>query len=652
MAETAAPVDSNASPGPDAGAGAHAQRGEMLRAAGLVSFLTVVSRVLGLWRDRLLAGLFGATWISDAFNLAFILPNLTRRLFGEGALSSAFVPIFSEQLALEKRDEAFRTASVLLTRLAVFLILVSGVCVAAALGLSAQLGGAGHEAVALTLRLAAVMLFYCVLANVGAALMGVLNSLGHFAMPAFAPVLLNLSMIGACWYALKYAAGPLEERVYLVAWAVMAGGALQVLILVAPALARGFRYRPSLDKTDAGYREVMSKFGAIVLGVALFQINVLLDQLIARVMIPEDGPVTMLAYGNRLIQLPWAIFSLSVATAALPMLSRFWAKDDRPAFAHAVSAAVRNTLFLAVPSAVGLALLADDLVRLFYGTGAFLADYGETVRRTGRVVFYLALGLPFYSLNSVLARALYATKDMKTPTHAAAWSVGVNLVLNVILVLSMKEAGLALASAVSGAFQTLWMARALYTRLGAARSGRLIPFALNLAGGALLGVLGATYIQAEFGRHPDYEGFVIFFACAAAGILPLWLLGSSFFKKQVEPLRVEAEAQAQKSGAKSPLTRADLFRYGLPPRFWPEDLAFFHALYSVALSSAIMGIGVWAVRESLPPAGFAFALVFQRGAVPVVAGLIVYLFAVQGCQSHEYEELKSAFGRKLGRKKG
>ncbi|GMV80869.1 MAG: hypothetical protein AMXMBFR7_20530 [Planctomycetota bacterium] len=622
------------------------RNGALFRSAGIVSFMTVVSRVLGLLRDRYLAALFGASWISDAFNLAFILPNLTRRLFGEGALSSAFVPIFSEQLAKEQRPEAFRTASVLMTRLALFLFLGSGLLVAVSMGVLSGLP-AERESLRLTLELAAIMLFYCVLANVGAVLMGVLNSLRHFAAPAAAPVLLNLCMIAACWYGLHQGReAPLDERVKLVAWSVMAGGLLQLLVMIPPALARGFKFTPSLNKSDTGYRETMQKFGPVVLGVALFQINILIDQVIARFMIPEDGPVTMLAYGNRLIQLPWAIFSLALATAALPMLSHWWAKEDKPAFAGAVNAAVRNTLFLAVPSAVGLMLLSGELVRLFYGTGAFLANNGEAVSRTGRVVFCFALGLPFYSLNAVLARALYATKDMRSPTIAAAWSVALNVILNVILVQTdLKEAGLALASTISGGFQTLWMTRVLYRRTEAHAAGRLAGFAGTMAFGLAVGGMAAAYVYHRMSANPDYEGFMVFFACAGAGLLPLAFLGFQYFKMRLKEAREAYERERPKDAeADEPP------RFGVPDERWPTDLAFFHALYTIAIASAVMGLAVWAVRDSLPPAGNAFALVFQRGIIPVIAGMAVYVFAAQGVQSREYDELKAAFARKTKRK--
>lgn len=639
-APAATPLPPTRTPPPEPGD--HRQdRAELLQAAGVMSALTILSRILGLVRDRLMAGIFGATGINDAFQLAFILPNLTRRLFGEGALSSAFVPVFTERLATNRKDAAFRTASLLLTRLAVGLFAASAALAAASWAVRTYGADRLTDNAVLTLKLSEIMIAYCVLANVGAVLMGVLNSLRHFAAPAFAPVLLNVTMIAACLAGRWFFEWPKEEWIAWVAWAVLFGGAAQLAILILPALAKGFRYRPRLRTDhDEGYKEIKRAFLPVVAGVALFQVNILMDQVIARTMIAEDGPVTMLAYGNRLIQLPWAIFSLSVATAALPMLSRFWAQERHEDFNRAVSAAVRNTLFLAVPSAVGLCLLSTDLVRLFYGTGQFLSHDGEAVRRTGNVVFCFSLGLVFYSLNAVLARAIYATKDSRTPTVAAMIAVAVNLTLNLMLVGRFKESGLAVASAISGAVQTLWMGRALLKKAGSAETKRLLGFVGTMGLAVCVSLLAATAMQRKYGGKEDVEGFLAFFAVAIASVVPTWLLGQWYFDMQLRPLRREEDAKAPH------------LRFGVQEDRWPADLVFFHGLYTNALVATSMGLMVWATRESLPPGdGNTFALTSQRALVPVAVGMVFFVFASGLFQAREYDELKAAFGRKLKRKK-
>jgi putative peptidoglycan lipid II flippase len=614
-----------------------ANRRTIVRAAGVVSVITVLSRILGLWRDRLMAAAFGASWVNDAFQIAFLLPNMTRRLFGEGSLASAFVPVFSERLATNRKEAAFQTASVLLSRLALGLTLACALLIAVSIGVRSVFGL--DEKVQLTLQLAEIMLGYCVLINVAAGLMGILNSLGHFAAPAAAPVLLNVCMIAACLYGLDWLGTEPPAQITVVAWAVMLGGVLQLLILIAPALARGFRYRFSLDKSDDGYAEVMRNFAPVIFGVAIFQINLLMDQLIARTLIPGDGPVTMLAYGNRLVQLPWALFSLSLATAALPMLSRHWAAQRMEAYSDALSTAVRHTLFMALPSAVGLCVLSEDLVRLFYGTGEFLQNNGDAVRRTGKVVLFFSAGLCFYSLNAVLARAIYATKDTRTPTRATIAAVAVNFTLNLVFVLAtpMREAGLALASAISGAVQTLILLKALAGRLPPSDKARLATFGGILAAGIGLGAV-LSFIVYSVLTGPSYkdrmESFLAFIAAAVAAALPLWAAGRFFFQQHLKPV------------TPTPPANPDLHVYGVPEERWPRDLAFCHSLYALILSSLVMGLLVWSVRESLPPPGGNFGLIFQRAIVPVGAGVLVFAMAASGFGSREYRELVQAFGRK------
>ena len=613
-----------------------------------MSLMTVLSRILGLWRDRLMAGIFGASGVNDAFNLAFLLPNLTRRLFGEGALSSVFVPVFSEHLVTNRREHAFRTASILLTRLAVGLFVAGALFVAGSYAVQ-QVTPLAEQQV-LTLQLANSMIFYCVLINLAAVLMGILNAMDHFWTPAFAPVLLNVCMILGCTVFLNVAGSAPEDRIRVQAWSVMAGGVLQVLVLIAPVLVLGFKFTPSLDVGDEGYQAIKRGFLPTILGVALFQINLLLDQLIATAFIPEVGPVTILAYGNRLIQLPWALFSLSLATAALPLLSRYWAEGKKEEFGKMLGVSVRHTLYLAAPSAVGLCLLSTDLSRLFYGTGKFLQENdGEAVHRCGRVVFYFAIGLCFYSLNAVLARAIYATKDTRTPTYAAAVAVAVNLVLNLFFVLgtNMKEAGLALASSISGGVQTLFLVSALYKKLDRPSVGRSVRFAAAMLIGGLASVVLAKLAYAKFGKDPASEEFIAFLVASGAALLALGAAGDLFFALQLQAPTLFTRLL---SSAPQELQGPD----GLPPRYWvPEDrwtpeLRLYHGMYTTAMSCMLMGLMVWSVRDSVPAEGSTFGLIFQRSVVPVAAGVVVYALASGMIRSREYEELKTAFVKKMG----
>ena len=657
-----------ASPAPPSGE--DHQRG-LIRNAGTVGIWTIASRVLGLYRFRLMAQIFGATGVADAFNFAFVFPNLTRRLFGEGLLTSAFVPVFSDRLAKGQKDEANRTASVLLCRLFYWLSLgcIAVIALAQVVAMILPHVMELKPYHYLQIRLFQAMMPYLIFINVAAVLMGILNSLRHFLMPAFAPVLLNVFMIGACLFALPYFGSIPHEQIWAVAIAVLLGGVAQLFIQVPPALARGFKFTPTMDTTDPGYQEVMANFKPVVLMVAIFQINVMLDNVIAQVFIPETGPVTYLNMGTSVYQLPWSIISLALGTAALPMLSVFWAQTKKEDFVKTLLLALRLVIFLALPCTVGIMLLSDDIVRLLYGTGRFLENNGEPVRRTAGVVMFSSMGLLFFCVNSILARGLYAMKDMRTPTTTSRDSVAINLGLNLFFVValpflvkplipmraaletdrkvmgtlldvliamgSMKEAGIALASTISNAWQTWMLARAVRRNLGS--DEKMLPsawnavavFGGNAALSAVTGYAAFLYVKSK----PDWEGFLTLIGAVAGSLIPFWFLSHQYFLKRIPG----------KPGIDGDFA---VDRYGVKEEMWPEELKFEYAIYSTIFASAILGFAVWAIRDSLPPEG-GLVPVMQRALVPVVLGVYVYFTAASGLMSREYDELKGAFERRL-----
>jgi len=643
----------------------------LIRNAGTVGIWTIASRILGLYRFRLMAQIFGATGVADAFNFAFVFPNLTRRLFGEGVLTSAFVPVFSDRLAKGQKDEANRTASVLLCRLFYWLSLgciAVIACAEAVRWIWPALRPMDKDDL-LLIRLFQVMLPYLIFINLAAVMMAILNSLKHFLLPAFAPVLLNIAMIAACLFVVPIVGSTLHEKIWVLAAAVLIGGVLQLAAQFPPAFANGFRLTPSLDKTDPGYQQVMDNFKPVVLMVAIFQINVMVDNLIARYLISGDGPVTYLNMGTSVYQLPWSIISLALGTAALPMLSVFWAQMKKEDFVKTLLVALRLVIFLALPCTVGIMLLSDDIVRLLYGTGRFLENNGEPVRRTAGVVMFSSMGLLFFCVNSILARGLYAMKDMRTPTTTSRDSVAINLGLNLFFVVAMpflvkplipmraaldsdrkvigtlldvliamggmKEAGIALASTISNAWQTWMLARAVRRNLGS--DEKLLPsawnavavFGGNAALSAVTGYVAFLFVKSK----PDWEGFLTLIAAVAGSLIPFWFLSHQYFLKHIPG----------RPGIDGDFT---VDRYGVKEEMWPENLKFEYAIYSTIFASAILGFAVWAIRDSLPPEG-GLIPVMQRALVPVVLGVYVYFTAASGLMSREYDELKGAFERRI-----
>ena len=401
-----------------------------------VSGWTLVSRVLGLWRDRLFAGAFGASTVLDAFMLAFQVPNLLRNLFGEGALSSAFIPRYVQE---RERDQlaAESFAGAVLTRLAL------GLSVACGIGL--VIAGAveiwGSERAALVAHLAIPQLPFMIFICLSAIMAGILNARGHFFIPAFAPVVLNLCLISTIIFG--------DEEVWYLPYAVLAAGISQV-VLHAWALTRCGGMPPLQRKSSPLVGELRRATFPVLVSAGIYQLNALGDAVIAYVMLgaAAEGAVAILYFGNRLLQFPMALIGHGITTAAYPELSRQGGRGW-PALGEGLRAAAGPMAYFLLPAAVGLLVTAEPLVRTIYQTGAFSED---SVLRTILVTQFLALALVPIGIAKLQTRCFHAMRDQRTPMRWSLIQVGVNLGLNLILVQTpLREAGLALATAISSA---------------------------------------------------------------------------------------------------------------------------------------------------------------------------------------------------------
>jgi putative peptidoglycan lipid II flippase len=458
----------------------------MIRSTLGASSLTLVSRLLGLIRDKALVVVLGPMpWVLDAFLLAFTIPNLFRRLFGEGALSSAFIPVFIEYREERPAAEAARFASAVLTALAA--VLTGVVLVGALVAWLAADALAAAPADALALRLTAAMLPFTLFICVAALLAGMLQSLQRFALPAAMPVLLNVAFLAALgWLAWERPDLPLPRAAYWVAGAVVLAALAQVVVQALALAGRGMVLRPVLCWDHPGLRRVLQGMGPTAVGLAVFQINVLADRLIAYLLVPESGALTHLYLGNRLMQLPLGLFGVSMATVAFPALVSHLQRQEWETLFVKLSTAMRFLLFVMLPSAVGLAVLASPIVRMiFYEADETSFDRGD-VYRTGLVLALYAPGLFFIAVQQLLTRAHYARGDYRTPVRITAGMVGLNLVLNLALIHApdlyrrwalgesapLGEGGLALSTSLCAAL-TAWL---LWDRLRAAlRDGEAAP---------------------------------------------------------------------------------------------------------------------------------------------------------------------------------
>jgi putative peptidoglycan lipid II flippase len=421
-------------------ADAREARGGLLRAGGTVAAMTLVSRVLGLVRDVVIAAVFGARPEADAFFVAFKIPNFFRRLFAEGAFSQGFVPVLSEYRTL--RDDA--DVRRLVSHVAGVLGLVLAVlCLLAMVGASLVIGlfapGFGTEdgRQALAVDMLRLTFPYLPLISLTALCGGVLNVHGRFAVPAFTPVWLNLCLIGAA----LLLAPQLDEPVMALAWGVLLAGCAQ-LAFQLPAMARiRMLSWPRPRWRDEGVRRVFRLMRPAAFGASVSQINLLVDTLLASFL--TAGSISWLYYADRLMELPLGIFAIALATVLLPRLSRSHAAGDAAGFSAGLDQGLRLGLLLTVPAAVALVVLSEPLITALFAYGAM----------TDADVAFAALALRAYAAGligftgvKILAPGFFARQDTRTPVRIAIVALGVNLVLNLLLIGPMAHVGLALAT--------------------------------------------------------------------------------------------------------------------------------------------------------------------------------------------------------------
>jgi len=430
----------------------------LLQVLAKVSSLTLVSRILGFVRDLIIARVFGAGFATDAFFVAFKLPNLLRRLFAEGAFSQAFVPVLAEYKA--RRGDA--EARVLVDHVAAFLALalvvvtVVGVLAAPAIIYVTAPGFAQTPGkFDLTVDLLRVIFPYIFFISLTAFAGGILNTYSRFAVPAVTPALLNLSFIGfALWGAPHF-----DPPVKALAWAVFAGGIAQLAVQI-PALARiGLLPRFRLDFRDEGVWRVLRLMAPAVLGVSIAQVSLVINVIFASFL--ATGSVSWLYYADRLMEFPIGLLGAALGTILLPSLARHHADRSTGAYSDLLDWGLRMTLLLAAPAAAALALLAVPLITTLFHYGAFGVD---DVFATRRAVIAYSVGLIGMVMVKVLAPGYYARQDVRTPVRIALVTLVLTQLMNLAFVWSLAHAGLALAIGLGACFNAGLLLRGLLKR--------------------------------------------------------------------------------------------------------------------------------------------------------------------------------------------
>ena len=498
----------------------------LLRALATVSSMTFISRVLGFVRDLVIARAFGAGFATDAFFVAFKLPNLLRRLFAEGAFSQAFVPIFAEYKNRRGEQEARllvdRVAAVL--ALALFVVALIGVLAAPLIIYVTAPGfAATPDKFSLTVDLLRITFPYIFFISLTALAGGILNTYSRFSVPAITPVLLNLSFIGFALWGAPY----FDPPVTALAWAVFVGGVAQ-LALQVPFLARlGLLPRFRLDFRDEGVRRVVRQMGPAVFGVSIGQVSLVINMIFASFLV--TGSVSWLYYADRLMEFPIGLLGVALGTILLPSLSRHYADRSPQEYSGLLDWGLRLTLLLAAPAAAALALLAVPLVATLFHYGAFDA---ADVFATRRAVLAYSLGLIGLVMVKVLAPGFYARQDIRTPVKIAIVTLALTQVMNFAFIWPLQHAGLALAIGLGACINAALLLRGLLRRDIYRPQPGWPVFLLKLAiavyimGAMLWLAAGADASWLAMGaatRAVNLTGVVLL--GAASYFMVLWLLG-------------------------------------------------------------------------------------------------------------------------------
>ncbi len=488
--------------------------------------MTLVSRVLGFIRDAVIARVFGAGLATDAFFVAFKIPNLLRRLFAEGAFSQAFVPILAEYKHQRGGEQTRLLVDHVAGLLALVLFVVTLIGIIAApliIYVSAPGFAATPEKFELTIALLRVTFPYILFISLTSLAGGILNTYSRFSVPAFTPVLLNLSFIGFALWAVPY----FDPPIMALAWAVFFGGVLQLLFQVPFLLRIKLLPRFKLDFKDAGVWRVMRLMGPAVFGVSVGQVSLLINTIFASFLV--TGSVSWLYYADRLMEFPAGMLGAALGTILLPSLAKYHASQSTDEYSKLLDWGLRLTLVLAVPAAVALALLAVPLITTLFHYGAFTA---ADVFNTRSAVIAYSVGLAGLILVKVLAPGFYARQNIRTPVKIAVVTLFATQAMNLVFIWPLAHAGLALAIGLGACLNASLLfyqlrRHAIYTPQP---GWAVFLFKLALAVYAMAMVLwitadaGTTWLAASASTRVMHLAWVIALGTATY-FAALWLLG-------------------------------------------------------------------------------------------------------------------------------
>lgn len=451
---------------------------KLIRSAGTVGFFILLSRALGLIRDMGLAAFFGSSKAMDAFVVAFTIPNLFRGLFGEGALSSAFVPVFTEALEKEEREKVWHFANNMLSLLSVILTAIVIILILIVSLLKAY--WPASERIIMIFDFTRIMLPYMFFICLAAFFSAMLNSLRRFFMPAATYAALNIVMIAALFLVCPGLDPSGNARILVVSWSVIIAGAIQWLMQLPLLWRCGFRPKLSFNWHDERVRRVWQLMGAAAIGMGVTQINVLLDRLIATIIGP--GSPSYLYYAERLIYFPLGIFGTALGTVLLPTFSTHMAQSRADLLRQTLNHSLRQLTFLALPAALGMLVLAKPIIQVIYERGGFAP---HTADMTALALSFYAPGLVAFSLLKILIPVFYAQQDMKTPVRIGMACTCLGVVLKLILMWPLRHAGIALATVITASAEVVVLVVLIHRRFGSPGWGNIFNSFLKMFSAAV-----------------------------------------------------------------------------------------------------------------------------------------------------------------------
>ncbi len=490
------------------------------RSAGAVSIAVMCSRVLGLVREQVFAGMFGAGYAYDAFVVAFRIPNLLRDLFGEGALSAAFVTVFSDYSTNRGEQETWRLASNVLVFFAMLisaLILLALVFAEPIVNLLAPDFRLVTGKTELTVQLTRIMLPFLLFVSLSAVVMGMLNTKGKFFVPALSSSFFNLgSIVGGLSLALLFPRIG-QPAIAGMAWGTLLGGALQLLMQLPTLRNTGFRFRFTFAPKDSGLRRILLLMLPATIGLSATQINIFINTNFAAAC--AEGSVSWLNYAFRLVQLPIGVFGVALSIAVMPVLAKQAAKQDMLGLKHTFTSSLVLVFSLALPATAGLILLSESIIRLIFEHGAFTA--ADTMA-TAQALSWYAIGLFAYAAIKVMVPVFYAVGDTRYPVIGSFLGVAANLLIINLVIASLQHKGIAFSTSCAMILNFLFLGLVLYRKLNG--------YPLVYLAQGLIKIVLATLIMAsavwglQWLLAPWLTGMVIQQLIAVVGIVAVAVL--------------------------------------------------------------------------------------------------------------------------------